>query len=139
MKPTLIDSGFLYSLYSKGDVNFERSRLVANAGGFKPLVPEVVITEVAYLFRHRRSIDAAIEFLEIYSTTGLTTISLSPTDYHRVAAIMRTYKDAELDFVDCAIMALAERLNVTHICTYDRCDFSLFRPRHCDYLTLLPE
>lgn len=64
---------------------------------------------------------------------------LERVDYLRIAEIMLAYRDAALDFVDCAIMALAERLNITHICTYDRRDFALFRPRHCDYLTLLPE
>jgi predicted nucleic acid-binding protein len=51
---------------------------------------------------------------------------------------MAIYASARLDFVDCCLMALSERLNITQICTYDRRDFSMFRPAHCDYLTLLP-
>ncbi len=35
-------------------------------------------------------------------------------------------------------MAMTEGLNVTEICTFDRRDFSIFRPTHCDYLELLP-
>ena len=35
-------------------------------------------------------------------------------------------------------MTIAERLGVTRIATFDRRDFSIFRPRHCDYLDLLP-
>ncbi len=35
-------------------------------------------------------------------------------------------------------MASAERLSVTRIATFVRRDFSIFRPRHCDYLDLLP-
>jgi hypothetical protein len=51
---------------------------------------------------------------------------------------MTQYADANLDFVDCCIMALSERLQVRQICTLDRRDFSIFRPTHCDYLELLP-
>lgn len=51
---------------------------------------------------------------------------------------MRKYRDAELDFVDCCLTALAERLNITRICTFDRRDFSIIRPKHTDYLELLP-
>jgi uncharacterized protein len=53
--------------------------------------------------------------------------------------IMRQYQDAEFDFVDTSIMAIAERLNIKQICTFDHRDFSIFRPKHCDYLKLLPE
>jgi hypothetical protein len=35
-------------------------------------------------------------------------------------------------------MAQAERLNIARIATFDRRDFSVFRPKHCEYLELLP-
>ena len=35
-------------------------------------------------------------------------------------------------------MAQAERLNITHVATFDHRDFEIFRPTHCDYLELLP-
>jgi hypothetical protein len=35
-------------------------------------------------------------------------------------------------------MALAERLNITQICAFDRRDFPIFRPTHCENLEPLP-
>ncbi len=35
-------------------------------------------------------------------------------------------------------MVIAERLNITRIVTFDRRDFSVFRPSHCEYFELLP-
>jgi predicted nucleic acid-binding protein len=52
--------------------------------------------------------------------------------------IMEQYQDAVFDFTDVAIMALAERLSITRVCTFDHRDFSIFHPLHCDYLELLP-
>ncbi len=52
--------------------------------------------------------------------------------------IMEQYQDAAFDFTDAAIMALTERLNIKRGCTFDRRDFSVFRPLHCEYLELLP-
>jgi predicted nucleic acid-binding protein len=52
--------------------------------------------------------------------------------------VMRTYLDADLDLVDCCLTALAERMNIRHICTFDRRDFALIRPQHTDYFELLP-
>jgi uncharacterized protein len=51
---------------------------------------------------------------------------------------MAIYFDAKLDFVDCCIMALSERMNITKVCTFDRRDFGMFPPQHCAYLELLP-
>lgn len=51
---------------------------------------------------------------------------------------MSTYAVAKLDFVDCCLTALAERLNITKIRTFDRRDFSMIRPKHAEYFELLP-
>ncbi len=69
---------------------------------------------------------------------GVAPILLRLEDINRAQAIMTTYASAEFDFVDCAIMALSERLNIREIATFDRRDFSIVRPRHCDYFELLP-
>jgi uncharacterized protein len=52
--------------------------------------------------------------------------------------VLTQYQDAELDFVDASIIAIAERMSITHVLTLDRRDFSIVRPRHCDYFELLP-
>ncbi len=51
---------------------------------------------------------------------------------------MDNYRSAKFDFVDCCIMALTERLNIRQVCTLDRRDFPIFRPKHCPFLELLP-
>jgi predicted nucleic acid-binding protein len=63
-----------------------------------------------------------------------------PTDADmiRMAEIMEQYSDAELDFADASLMAISERLNITTIYTFDRRDFGMFRPKHTDFLKLLP-
>lgn len=51
---------------------------------------------------------------------------------------MRQYRDAGLDYTDTAIMALSERLNIKEVYTFDHRDFSVFRPKHCPALVMLP-
>ncbi len=60
------------------------------------------------------------------------------SDLERAAEILEKYADTKIDFVDCVIMAIAERLNITRILTVDRRDFSLFRPLHCDHFEIVP-
>ena len=65
-------------------------------------------------------------------------VDLTDQDYSRTAEILRKYHDTRIDFVDACIMALAERLNVENILTFDRRDFSLYRPAHCEQFRILP-
>jgi len=59
-------------------------------------------------------------------------------DFTRAVEIMKIYSDAELDFVDCCLTAIAERLQITHILTFDRRDFTIIRPKHTQFFELLP-
>ncbi len=78
--------------------------------------------------------------VQMFATTrtAFKIIELIEQDMTRMQAIMEQYGDAQFDFTDTALMALSERLNITKAYTFDRRDFSIFRPSHCDYLELLP-
>jgi uncharacterized protein len=102
------------------------------------LLPEVALTEVAYLINRAGGSRPTVAFMREIAGSKIERVSLTSPDLLRAAAIKEKYADAEFDFVDCCIMALAERLTITTICTFDHRDFSIFRPTHCDYLELLP-
>jgi predicted nucleic acid-binding protein len=59
-------------------------------------------------------------------------------DLRRTKEILEKYADSQVDFVDCAIVALAERLNVQNILTVDNRHFQLFRPKHRSHFVILP-
>ncbi|MBB6471663.1 PIN domain-containing protein [Sphaerisporangium rubeum] len=80
---------------------------------------------------HAQFLDLAVEEFE--------RVDLLPADVRRMAELVRICQDARLDPADVSVVAIAERLNVTHIATLDRRDFTLIRPRHVSALTLLPE
>jgi len=46
--------------------------------------------------------------------------------------------DADIGFVDAAVLAVTERLGEPKLATLDRRHFSTLRPRHVDALILLP-
>jgi predicted nucleic acid-binding protein len=46
-------------------------------------------------------------------------------DLVRVHQLLEQYADNQLDFTDAAIIAIAERLNITRVYTLDRRDFSI--------------
>lgn len=102
------------------------------------IVPYVVLTESAFLFNRMGGIPAVAAFLNALIKGNYVYEAVLPEDLIRVREIMLQYQDARLDFVDCCIMALSERLNITQVCTFDRRDFGIFRTKQVDYLELLP-
>lgn len=134
----LVDSGFLYALYDRDDEHNEAVSTIAELYGGGLVLPYVVLTEAAFLFRRAGGALSVAQFLNALAKGDYEYEIVSPTDLMRASRIMTQYADANLDFVDCCIMALSERLRVTQICTLDRRDFSIFRPAHCEYLELLP-
>lgn len=134
----LVDSGFLYALYDRGDKNNEAVSAVAELYAGELIVPYVVLTETAFLFRRAGEVPSVVRFLKALVKGHYQYEIVSPNDLTRAGNIMVQYVSANLDFVDCCIMALSERLKVTQVCTLDRRDFSIYRPPHCDYLELLP-
>jgi predicted nucleic acid-binding protein len=47
--------------------------------------------------------------------------------------------DADIGFVDAAVLAVVERLNEPKLATLDRRHFGLLRPRHVAALRLVPD
>jgi predicted nucleic-acid-binding protein len=60
-------------------------------------------------------------------------------DLARAAEILQKYADSKVDFVDCVIVAMAERLNIKRIMTVDQRHFQLFRPNHCSAFEIIPQ
>ena len=102
------------------------------------IVPDVVLTEGAHLIRKRVGQHAVIRFLTGTDRWGFQFEPVTALDLKRSGQIMEQYRDADLDFVDCCIMAISERLNITTVYTLDRRDFTIVRPTHCEYFDLLP-
>lgn len=134
----LTDSSYIYALYNSKDPQHAKAQDFASRYRGNTVVPDVILPEVCYLFKERVGYYRMQNFLEFFMKTGVTLGALEMSDVRRVHEIAVSYSSAEFDFVDCCIMALAERLDITQIATFDRRDFSIFRPRHCDFLQLLP-
>jgi predicted nucleic acid-binding protein len=134
----LIDTNMLLAFAFARDANHElASRTLHSLSQETRIVPTPVLTELFYMTMVRINYVRAIQ---VFASTraGFQIQSLTNADLIRMQQIMEQYQDAAFDFTDTAIMALAERLNITRVCTFDRRDFSIFRPAHCDYLELLP-
>jgi len=134
----LVDSGFLYALYDLSDQNYSAAAAFTLTDLSLRIIPDVVLTEVVYLLKQRVGQRATLAFLDDLAISQAQLEPVLIEDIRRVTEIMEDYADADLDFVDCCIVALAERLAITQISTFDRRDFQMIRPSHAPYFELLP-
>lgn len=102
------------------------------------LIPELVITEVAYLLETRLGWEAEVRFLGDFSAGNFTTAPVLPGDWMRIAELVARYHDLSLGTVDASVVALAERLGIEVIATLDRRHFTVVRPKHVRAFALLP-
>ncbi len=138
MKPLLLDSGFLYAFINKKESRHAEVSAVFQFVYEPIILPIPAITEVAYLVLRDLGVEALAIFLDELSETDFILESPTSEDYRRAAEIIRKYHDANIDFVDAIIAAIAERLNITKILTVDRRHFGMFKPNHCEAFEILP-
>lgn len=134
----ILDTSFLFALTDLSDRNHDRVLTIAQTINEPLVLPAVVLPEVCYLIASRLGHRAMRQFLSNLVANNVQLEPLTPDDLKRVNEILEQYADSQLDFVDAAIVTIAERINITRILTLDRRDFTLFRPKHCDYFELLP-
>jgi len=134
----LVDSSFLYALLSPLDRNRSAALAYLQSSRERFLIPIVTLPEVAHLLRYRVGQQAVINFLQRIVGQDFDVIQVENADLDRARQILTRYADADFDLVDGCIMALSERMKIVQVCTFDRRDFSIYRPEHTDYLELLP-
>ncbi len=138
MNLILFDTSFVVAFNNPKDINYASAFKFLTQDKSAFLIPEVVLTEAAFLIGRAGGLPATRAFMNRLVVSGAVLQSVELRDLKRAEEIMGAYPEARLDFVDCCLMALSEHLNITRICTFDRRDFSIFRPNHCEYLELLP-
>jgi predicted nucleic acid-binding protein len=102
------------------------------------VVPAPVLVELDYLLARELAGDQFAAFLEAIARGELDIEHLTQADHARAAELMRTYKDLRVGYVDCAVLAIVERLGETRLATLDHRHFATMRPSHVGALELLP-
>jgi predicted nucleic acid-binding protein len=133
----LLDTGPLVALLAENDA-YHRQCVETLAGLSPPLLTcWPVLTEAAWILRRYPRPADRLNDAQAAGLFGI--LPLSADDLPAIAAVMRRYEDAGLQFADAALAHLAERENIRTIFTLDRRDSSIIRLKRNRTLTLLPE
>jgi predicted nucleic acid-binding protein len=134
----ILDTGPLYAALDRSDQDHRACRALIE-GATEPLViPAPVLVEVDYWIGQRLGPGALVALLADIEAGAYRVADLQPMDYARVREVCDRYADADIGFVDAAVLAIVERLGEPKLATLDRRHFGLLRPRHRDAIELLP-
>jgi len=134
----LVDAGPLYAYVDADDAQHSAcADLLATHDGAL-VIPQLVITEVAYLLATRLGTRAELLFLADIASGAFGTEPVAPADWLRIVDLVARYRDFPLGTVDASVLACAERLGVTTIATLDHRHFAAVIPAHTSSLELLP-
>ena len=134
----LLDTGFMLAVLDADD-EFHQICTEALQSESQPLLPDIVLPELAFMILRELGYSVLIRFLQALVRDELAIERMTGNDLARTTEILEKYADSRIDFVDCVIAAMAERLNIETILTVDRRHFQLFRPNHCSYFVILPQ
>lgn len=134
---TLVDTGFLYAMLDRDDKHHPQVMHTLSTLTDDLLLPTVVLVELTYLLQARLGHAAMRHFVQQLESSPLQFEFIKKRDLPRIYELLDQYADMHLDFVDVAIITLAERLNIRRILTVDS-DFRIVRPKHCKYFEVLP-
>ena len=134
----LIDTNFLLAMTFPKDSNYWKAHEAMRDLKEKRVIVAPVLPEVFFMIASRMNYSAAVRFFKMLQSAAFQIEPLTTEDMIRMSEIMAVYEDNAFDFVDVSIMALSERLNITDVYTFDRRDFTVFRPKHCVSLLLFP-
>ena len=133
----LVDTGPLIAILDERDQHHERC--VETLSQIRPplLTTWPVVTEAAWLLRHR---ERALQRLMTGEESGLIRLlPLGDDALSELASIAKRFKTLRLQVADMSLVLLAERQEVTTIFTLDRRDFEVVRRKSSRRIVLLPE
>jgi uncharacterized protein len=105
----------------------------------RELVTPAVVGEAARLIRCKLGATAEATYVRLMTTGSITIVDLTEQDWVRVRELVEQYVDRPLGLVDAAIVAIAERMEITDLASMNGRDFYVVRPKHATAFTLLPE
>jgi predicted nucleic acid-binding protein len=134
----ILDTGPLYASLDRSDQDHTACRALIETATGPLVIPAPVLVEVDYWIGQRLTPGALVALLADVEAGAYVVADLTRADYTRVRELCDRHADADIGFVDAAVLAVVERLGEPKLATLDRRHFGLLRPRHVDALELLP-
>lgn len=134
----ILDTGPLYASLDRHDADHAACRRLIEDATEALVIPAPVLAEVDYWVHARMHPGVFVALLDDVLAGAYRVEEVRTDDYRRIRDLCDRYDDADIGFVDAAVLAIVERLNEPKLATLDRRHFGVVQPRHVEALHLLP-
>jgi len=134
----ILDTGPLYASLDRSDQDHVACRALIEGAHEALVIPAPVLVEVDYWIQQRLNPGVLVALLADIEAGAYVVADVVREDYTRIRELCDRYADADIGFVDAAVLAIVERLGESKLATLDRRHFGLLRPRHVESIELLP-
>lgn len=135
----ILDTGPLYASLDRSDDDHRRCRSLIEAANEPIIIPAPVLVEVDYLVHRSLHPGVLVALLRDIESGAYDVEPVLAADHRRIRELCDRYADADIGYVDAAVLAIVERLDEPKLATLDHRHFGTLRPRHVDALRLLPD
>lgn len=126
----LIDTSFVVAFHNTRDVHHRAAATamtrLTSGEWEKILLPEYVVLEMLTVLRARRDLRTAVSVTQSWLASREVELIACSEYFLDSLEVFRTERKVPLSFTDAAIIAIARRLGVEHVATFDA-DFRQIR------------
>lgn len=133
----IIDTSAIISLVDRSCEHHHEISDIIKKTDLRLIVPSPVIPEACYMLNKKFGSSIEIKFIEEIISVNLHIEIIKFLDLSRIVEILKKYNTLDIGYVDAAIVAIAERLKINRILTFDRKHFNSLIPLGFDYFELL--
>lgn len=123
MTPVLLDTGFLVALFRPADTFAAPAALYLQDHKHALATVSAAVVEACFFLKPT----AKVELLTWIRREGISIVEVPVSAYAQLQLTLRKYADQEIDFVDAALVWLANETGARRILTLDRTDFEMLR------------
>lgn len=134
----ILDTGPLYASLDRSDNDHAPCRRLIETSDEQLIIPAPVLVELDYWIHARLHAGVLVALLDDIVSGAYAVEELLLEDYRRIRELCDRYADADVGFVDAAVLAVVERLNEPKLASLDHRHFRILRPRHVKTLKLVP-
>lgn len=124
MTRCLIDTGPMVALFDASDQYHSRAVDFIRSYNGQLLSSLANITETVYLLDFSQQ--AQTDFLSWVAHGAVQIEPIDASDVQKIVKVFQKYADLPMDFADGCLVAIAQKLNISHIATFDS-DFEIYR------------
>lgn len=132
----IIDTGPIVALFDESEPLHEICKATLKEIKSPLITSWPVLMESFYLLGDWRK--GQRELWDFILAGGLAVHDFAVSDCGRLKELMGKYSDRPMDLVDATLVLLAETRKIRTIFTLDKGDFSVYHPRHCKRLDIIP-